>query len=58
MLQLNVYAAIFATSGRMGVRAVLRDQMGVCIAGIGDSSPSVSNPELAEDQACPFLGEG
>jgi ribonuclease HI len=48
MLQLNVDAAIFATSGRMGVGAVLRDQMGVCIAGIGDSSPSVSNHELAE----------
>nr|XP_051190257.1 uncharacterized protein LOC127303581 [Lolium perenne] len=35
----------------MGAGAVLRDQMGVFIAGIGDSSPDVSNPELAEAMA-------
>jgi ribonuclease HI len=51
MLQLNVDAAIFASSARMGAGAVLRDQMGVFIAGIGDSSPDVSNPELAEAMA-------
>jgi hypothetical protein len=41
----------FASSARMGAGAVLRDQMGVFIAGIGDSSPDVSNPELAEAMA-------
>jgi ribonuclease HI len=51
MLQLNVDAALFSSSGRMGAGVVARDDMGEFVACIGNSSPDVVCPELAEAMA-------
>jgi hypothetical protein len=45
---MNVDAAIFASSRRMGIGAVILDHRGECLAGFSDHLPEVTTPELAE----------
>jgi hypothetical protein len=42
MLQLNVDAALFSSSSRMGYDVVICDNMGEFVAGIGDSFPGLT----------------
>jgi hypothetical protein len=51
MLQLNVDAAVFAALGRSGAAVVVRECTCDFVASTADSSPNVSNPELAEAMA-------
>jgi ribonuclease HI len=45
---MNVDAAIFASSRRMGIGAVILDHRGECMAGFSDHLPEVTTSELAE----------
>jgi hypothetical protein len=47
-IQLNVDAALFATSRRFGAGVIARNHLGECIVALGDSAQEVVVPELAE----------
>jgi hypothetical protein len=47
-IQLNVDAALFATSRRFGAGVIARNLVGECIVALGDSAQEVVVPELAE----------
>jgi ribonuclease HI len=51
MVLINVDAALFASSRRMGAGVVIRDHNGVCVAACSDSYQEVTIPELAEAMA-------
>jgi hypothetical protein len=45
---INVDSAIFATSRRMGMGAVILDDQGWCLSGFCEHQNEVTAPELAE----------
>jgi ribonuclease HI len=51
MVMVNVDAAIFASSRRMGTGVVIRDHNGICVAACSERNDEVVTPEIAEAMA-------
>jgi ribonuclease HI len=47
-VHINVDAALFPSSGKMGVGVVIRNHLGTCLAGCSELLDGVTAPELAE----------